>query len=1029
MLRYSVKPNVDYELNSFPIRELFVSPDLSYISGVTGINVGLVNGEKILIKSPYLIGNEIDTINTQTVKRQGKVEVEIEIPVKKIEYTLNFPIHSDMGGESYILAFNKKVPVTSDGDYVLSSITQNYVEYKGDICYFFDGDGSTKGYLIDHKFYTADTSTTSVTITSYTYIEDGELVIGDYTYYADFSNDGNEPILRLSKRHNPIQPDDLLGLIEGYECKFKSIKEYEPSDWVRVCKFYIEKHENPTFEVEDALYGGYRHYVTFIDENYYLRDIYQYDDEQDETVYKGYGITLDGEFCEAFPNYESELKNKYHDLPFNGGYVYIEESDEYLEIYDSLVNPVNGGCFVFLVGADEYSDVVPGNFIIAESNSSIEVKKLVDTDDNGNRYITFCGNKYFVESNLCDKVTISDNDYVLTYLNEDLTSADTIINGEVMYFDVKTEEWEDGKMHPVKAVLSNKIYYKESEGDNGIKVDYGVKDIDKDGYDITEYSGVTINDRKYSVIDYGADTDSDEFYIVSIDEKIKITLEVTEINGSSTYIAYPVIDNDTIDEITENELQREYCNMIVNNWKSFSFAVRKDTFGDKPITVENGLMDSMTATLPYSISNAHLLEKEIELFRMQNYLSFKFPLSNRTANNLRREGIIKDDFVDYIRSESVNTIVDMEKDVYYPVWKNGNEFKPIQQIRFNLHFRTRNFENWKIYEDDREFKDVPTPSYQKSNWFVTDLDYYKNDCGVGAIDKNEIAKKLHNASDLLGFMNFTTDEIKNQATKIGKSFLRLSFYSTNDPKTQVLLATSTIFLDENMAYKKYINSKRNSDLIYADVKVLQESIYSSFTQYITAVTSISQVSANTVSDSSEVYFDKYFNDESRLSSRLIVNDKYNTDTSSEGYYIYMFKDYSMKMREATIYMKVDFNHAGIGKTMAFMLPRINMVNPPTNREEDVEAAKLDVDGSSATPFSLYYKSDIEKLKNGFKLTDIYKQTHIPIKVIYDDKTNKYVYYLPDALRENTELGVDNEIMEFNLFEVKFANESIVENVA
>ena len=34
--------------------------------------------------------------------------------------------------------------------------------------------------------------------------------------------------------------------------------------------------------------------------------------------------------------------------------------------------------------------------------------------------------------------------------------------------------------------------------------------------------------------------------------------------------------------------------------------------------------------------------------------------------------------------------------------------------------------------------------------------------------------------------------------------------------------------------------------------------------------------------------------------------------------------------------------------------------------------------------------------------------------------------LPDELRENEELNVDNEIMEFNLFEVKFANESMVD---
>jgi hypothetical protein len=60
------------------------------------------------------------------------------------------------------------------------------------------------------------------------------------------------------------------------------------------------------------------------------------------------------------------------------------------------------------------------------------------------------------------------------------------------------------------------------------------------------------------------------------------------------------------------------------------------------------------------------------------------------------------------------------------------------------------------------------------------------------------------------------------------------------------------------------------------------------------------------------------------------------------------------------------------------------------------------------------------------LRDIYKQLYIPIDVIVDDKNNRYVYYLPEQIRENKELGVNNDIMEFNLFEVKFKDESIVE---
>lgn len=1013
MLRYKVRPSKDTELSDFPIRELFVSPDLSYVSGTTDINVGLVDGEQIVIKSPYLIGSEMNTINVKTVKRQGKVAVTLELPVQKITAPLNFPIYSDENGISYILAFNKKVPTGDiEGDSVISSVTQNYVEYRGDICYFFDGTPS--GYLVDHKFYTASSDDTSINISTFLYIEDGKLVIGNYTYYADFSDPTKPPVLRLSKEHNPISSGDFIGLLDGYKCYFGEVGDYDPTKWIRVSKFYIEKSKNPNFEVDDVLYGGYKHYVTSNNENYYLRDVYQYDEELGQDVYRGYGIVINDIYYGVTPNYvNDDLENTYHDLLLKGSYLYVGEYDEYLEIYDSLISPSSGGCFVLLMGANDGSDVVPGNFIIAESNSPIDLKRTVQNDadvttathydDNnappaGNEYIEYEGKKYLVEAKLCDTINVSGENFILTYLDFDNDgnpiSASTIINGEIMYFDV----------FGTKARLSYKIYYKDDTStDDTTIVKYGIMPFEENGenenlYDITEISGVTVNGNRYPVIDESELSDeevtSPQKYVI-ITENVKITLEVTEKNGLSTYVSYPVINDETMDRVTIDALQREYSNILVNNWKSFSFIVRKDTFGKRPLTVENGLMDSMLSSLPYTISDAYLLENKIEILRLQNYLSFKLPLPNNTANNLRREEIIKNDFVDYIKGNVINTVVDMEKDVYYPVWKDGDVYRPIQQLRFNLHFRTRNFDNWKIYEDDREFKGVDTPNSVKSNWFITDLKYYNNiECG------NKI--KLHNASDLLGFINFSTDDIKNQSTKIGKSFLRLSFYSTNDPKTQVLLATSTIFLDKNFAYKKYINLNLNSDLTFIDTKIYEEN------------GNIQQSSSNTISNASEVFNDCFFNDDARLSSRIVIDDKYSTRTSSEGYYIYMFKDYAKKMREEIIYMKVDFNHAGIGKTIAFMLPR------------DID--NDDVDGIGR-PLYMHLNDDAVKLKDGFKLTDIYKQTHIPIKVIYDDKENRYVYYLPSELRENTTLGVENEIMEFNLFEVKFANESIVENVS
>ena len=88
--------------------------------------------------------------------------------------------------------------------------------------------------------------------------------------------------------------------------------------------------------------------------------------------------------------------------------------------------------------------------------------------------------------------------------------------------------------------------------------------------------------------------------------------------------------------------------------------------------------------------------------------------------------------------------------------------------------------------------------------------------------------------------------------------------------------------------------------------------------------------------------------------------------------------------------------------------------------------RIGSDDEVGEPLYMSNPEHLKILKNGFKIEDIYKQTHIPLRVIYSEKDNKYVYYLPEELRQNDFLNVDDEIMEFNLFETKFANEAIVD---
>ena len=164
-------------------------------------------------------------------------------------------------------------------------------------------------------------------------------------------------------------------------------------------------------------------------------------------------------------------------------------------------------------------------------------------------------------------------------------------------------------------------------------------------------------------------------------------------------------------------------------------------------------------------------------------------------------------------------------------------------------------------------------------------------------------------------MNFTASEAKNRAKKIGKSFLRLSFYSTPNPKTQVLLGTSTIFMDDALLCKKVISYQKSVNAgDFIETQKYSRAAYPK--EYTTDhITADSEYGSLYLADFSKT-------EDMRLSSRFNVYDKHISDTSSEGFYFYMYREYADNMRPKTIYLKVEFNHAGIGKTIPFMLPRI-----------------------------------------------------------------------------------------------------------
>ena len=142
----------------------------------------------------------------------------------------------------------------------------------------------------------------------------------------------------------------------------------------------------------------------------------------------------------------------------------------------------------------------------------------------------------------------------------------------------------------------------------------------------------------------------------------------------------------------------------------------------------------------------------------------------------------------------------------------------------------------------------------------------------------------------MGYLNFNEDDIRYQKEKIKHTFIRLSFYDSPNPLDQQLLGYSTIFADAGELAGKYFRNKA----IYG----------SSYNIYLEPINNNGYETA------------------ARIGSQMTVKNKFNAEKSSEGFYIYLFKnEVDEETPEKTIYMKVDYNHAGNGRSIPFTRPK------------------------------------------------------------------------------------------------------------
>lgn len=385
--------------------------------------------------------------------------------------------------------------------------------------------------------------------------------------------------------------------------------------------------------------------------------------------------------------------------------------------------------------------------------------------------------------------------------------------------------------------------------------------------------------------------------------------------------------------------------------------------------------------------------------------SINLPLGIKFRTDLQKEQLMTDYLTDR-RKKSINRITDMEKDVYHPVqWDNEKNKKKndIYQIIFNLHFREHRYDDWNAAPD----------SYWNGVIFDANENKFRlmnnsnqEELGYNYFSYNKDDWDRSNQSDLLCYLNFTNEDIRYQKSKLKKSFLRLLFFDSMNPADQNLLAYSTVFIDSGALFSKYVRHFEDegfSALNYNGDIVLPTSL------------DLNGIRINREPMINGETYEEFKNEleDVRLSSQFVIKDKYNSATSSEGFYLYLWRDNDNGIIPSDLYMKVEFNHAGYGRTIPFMMPY-------EDKDGD-NKGKIKTFKEIVEDWSPIKNEDKNKDKYvGYGIKRYLKYSYIHLKYQYDTVDKRHVYYVDTDLYKGTDksiYGIDNT-MKFDLYEAK-----------
>lgn len=384
---------------------------------------------------------------------------------------------------------------------------------------------------------------------------------------------------------------------------------------------------------------------------------------------------------------------------------------------------------------------------------------------------------------------------------------------------------------------------------------------------------------------------------------------------------------------------------------------------------------------------------KVSFYLHKQISSIRIPLTSSFATDIHNEITIRTDFVDAERRKVIPAFNDIEKDIYHPVVctsmnDEGDNvvFNNVDKIILNFHFRKHTGDKWTV-DKTAVWNGVVTTD--------TVYNLMNNSASTNNGFFSYPTNKRDFQSDLLSYLGFTEADLKYRHNRLTKSFVRLSFYDSTDINKQSLLSYSVVYFDIGELFSKYMCNVSNEDLTYSRLENKQDG--ENTRTRLKGIRVDREPYWDNAQDRPENIDDieKY-----RLSSQIVIKDKFNSSSTSEGFYLYLWKDNYTGIMPKDIYMKVEFNHAGYGRVIPFMMP---------------------YDDSGAKSFKKIIENDWLPsddvdipYQKGYNFDDYFRYSYIHFRYRYDRINNRHVYYLDPSYKLNNENTITLNLYEANV---------------